>query len=157
MGVNQRIEPCTALQLPAFLELLRSAGLPEAGLARHADTLLLGAWEGERLVGCAAVEVYDRFGLLRSVAVESDSRGSGLGRRLTQAALNQARGRRLAAVYLLTETAESFFAAQGFTRTDRASAPAGLRASEEFAVACPEEATCMVITLEGRSGDGVVQ
>ncbi len=47
----------------------------------------LVARQGDRLVGSAVLEVYDGGALLRSVAVEEDARGLGLGIRLTEGAL----------------------------------------------------------------------
>ena len=148
--MDRTIEACTSTEVPAILRLLSSAGLPAAALGSHSDTALFAAREDGRLVGCAALEIYDGVGLLRSVAVEAEARGTGLGRRLTAAALKLARERGLTAVYLLTETAAAFFSKQGFSEVDRASAPAALSSSEEFAVACPEVATCMVFRLTNR-------
>ncbi|MGH7319149.1 MAG: GNAT family N-acetyltransferase [Candidatus Rokuibacteriota bacterium] len=49
----------------------------------------------------AAIELYDGAALLRSVAVEAERRGEGLGQNLTRAALELARERGAKTVYLL--------------------------------------------------------
>jgi len=123
----------------ALLSLLARCGLPEAGVLDHRSTALV-AREGARLVGSAVLEIYPGVALLRSVAVESDRRGLGLGIRLTEEALALARQRGLARVYLLTETAGGFFPRFGFRKVSREEVPASVRASLEFTTACPQSA-----------------
>src|SRR5207237_1631206 len=108
--------------------------LPLAGL-HDLDDLLI-ARDGSRIVGCAALELYDDDALLRSVTVDAGHRGAGIGGDLTRAALQLANQRGVAAVYLLTMTAERFFPKFGFEVIDRADVPAEVKASAEFAYAC---------------------
>ena len=49
-----RIEPASAGDGPAILELLSAAGLPLDGLLDHLDTAVV-ARVGDRVVGCAAL------------------------------------------------------------------------------------------------------
>ena len=49
----------------------------------------------------------------------------------------------VAAVYLLTTTAENYFPAFGFERIDRSEVPLELDASEELKGACPASAIVM--------------
>lgn len=146
MSRGLSIGTARAHELPAVLALLARCRLPEAGLTEHADTLLVARSQG-RIVGCAALEVYGQQGLLRSVAVDEDLRGSGLGGDLTKAVLSVASGRGVRRVYLLTETAAGFFPRFGFTVVDRASVSGAVRASEEFTTACPTTATVMALDL----------
>jgi amino-acid N-acetyltransferase len=44
---------------------------------------------------------------------------------------------------LLTQTAEALFAQHGYRRAERASAPAALQASPQFASLCPSSAVFM--------------
>ncbi len=81
--------------------------------------------------------------LLRSVAVDEGERGGGLGRLLTERAIGEADARELAAVYLLTTTAEEYFTRFGFAVVAREQVPDSLRASVEFQSACPASATVM--------------
>lgn len=137
-----RIEPATAADVDALLALMTRAQLPTEGLASHLDAALV-ARDGDRIVGSAAIEIYADGGLLRSVAVDADQRGSGLGARLTAAAIDDATRRALPALYLLTTTAESFFPRFGFERITRDEVPASVQASVEFREACPASATVM--------------
>jgi amino-acid N-acetyltransferase len=99
------------------------------------------------LVGCAALEVYGRTGLLRSVAVEPSLQRSGVGRALVSDRLAAARAMKLDAVYLLTTTAADYFPRLGFIPGDRQNAPAELASSPEFASVCPSSAKCLVLRL----------
>jgi arsenate reductase len=125
---------------------LTANGLPVAGLAEHATDLLV-ARDGGRLVATAALEIHGTDALLRSVAVDAATRGTGLGQRIARAALDRARQRGASHVYLLTETASSFFPKFGFIPIGRAVVPDSIRRTVEFASACPASAQVMVLEL----------
>ena len=129
-----------------MLNLLALAKLPTAGLAAHLGTTL-AARDDDRLVGCAALELYDGAALLRSVAVDATCRGQGLGQALTRAALALARSRGVKTVYLLTETAGGFFPKFGFTKTTREDVEPAVKQSVEFTGACPESAVVMQLAI----------
>jgi len=137
------VGPMKAGELERVLALLQRLGLPVAGLAEHAGTAFVARERGGAIVGSAALEVHGSEALLRSVAVEPAWQGSGLGRRLTEAALGLASRLGLSRVYLLTETAEKFFPKFGFREVKRDEVPAGVRDSVEFRLACPASAVAM--------------
>ncbi len=60
------------------IALLTRSGLPIDGLREHFKTALVTRRDG-RVVGSAALEVYEDGALLRSVAVDASRRGAGLG------------------------------------------------------------------------------
>ena len=104
-------------------------------------------------MGSAAIELYGSAALLRSVAVARDLRGTGLGRRLTEAALDLSRDLGVEEAYLLTETADLFFPRFGFRPIPRAEVPGSVQRSVEFTSVCPESARAMVLVLRpGYSG-----
>ncbi len=105
-------------------------------------TLAATTPEGD-VVGCAAVERYGENGLLRSVAVLPANRGQHLGHYLVAAAEAEAAEDGIASLYLLTETAEAFFAALGYENVDRADVPKEVLASDQFAKLCPSSAVAM--------------
>jgi amino-acid N-acetyltransferase len=144
--MDVRIESARSDDLPAILSLLDQHKLPHAAIEQHIEDALV-ARDGQRLVGCAAVERYGAAGLLRSVAVAEERRGSGLGIRLTTAALEHARARGIRTVYLLTETAAGFFPRFGFHPVARTAVAPAVRQSVEFTSACPETALVMVKEL----------
>jgi len=59
------IQQATGADLSRVLELLRESGLTSEGVTEHQE--LLVARDGDRIVGCAALEPYGEQGLLRSV------------------------------------------------------------------------------------------
>ena len=119
--------------------LLVSKGLPLDGLD-VALPLALVAVDGGRLVGCGAIEPYGASGLLRSVCVEADLRGTGVGRRLVEELENLALASGIDELYLLTETAGAWFPRFGYAPAERSGVPASMAASVEFTTACPVSA-----------------
>jgi amino-acid N-acetyltransferase len=95
----------------------------------------------------AGIERYGTLGLLRSVAVEPSKRELGVAERLVGNRLEYARSEGFNAVYLLTSGAAGYFERLGFGRVDREAAPDPIRATHQFAVACPASSTLMVRTL----------
>ncbi|HEX2202283.1 MAG TPA: arsenic resistance N-acetyltransferase ArsN2 [Longimicrobium sp.] len=143
------IEPARAGDLDAVLDLLRGAALPPDGTHAHfPDGFVVARAAGHFVTGCAGVEIYGEVGLLRSVAVLEEARGTGLGERLARAALRRAAERGVRDVYLLTTTAEGFFPRLGFERVERASLPEALEASEQLRGVCPASAAAMRLRLE---------
>lgn len=133
--------------LPAVLELLRRCDLP-ADLDGAADCLL--AKQGKAIAGCVALERYGDDALLRSLAVGPEQRGQGLGRALVQRLTRRAAALGVRRLWLLTTTAADYFATLGYVRVERASAPARLQASSQFAGVCPGTAACMVHELSAK-------
>jgi amino-acid N-acetyltransferase len=140
------IGPATLSDFDVVAALLEREGLPLAGLQNHFDHTLV-ARDGARIVGCAALEVYQDGALLRSVAVDAPHRGTGLGSELTRAALRLAEEHGIRAVYLLTTTAERFFPRFGFEAIDRVDVPDSVMRSAEFTHACPSSAIVMRMSL----------
>lgn len=129
-----------------ILALLDECGLPKEGLAAHLSTTLV-ARNGEELVGCSALELYQEFALLRSVAVKPAFRKRGFALRLTKAALDLAKYYQVTSIYLLTETANTFFSKVGFIPVPRSDVPQKVRRSVEFTTLCPDTATVMKMSL----------
>jgi N-acetylglutamate synthase-like GNAT family acetyltransferase len=127
------------------IALLRDARLPTTDIASLRG--FTGAFRGGRLVGCVGLEEHGAFRFLRSLVVAPEERGTGLGRRLAEDAVAQARGAR--AIYLLTESTATFFERLGFERVDRASVPAEVARNPQFTSTCPSSAACLVRVLDG--------
>jgi amino-acid N-acetyltransferase len=99
-----RIERATPRDVPAVEALLAAADLPLDGAAR-ALTLGVVARDDADVVAAAAIERFGAAGLLRSVVVSRDRRGTGLGRRIVGEAEALARAEGIRELFLLTETA----------------------------------------------------
>jgi amino-acid N-acetyltransferase len=135
----------TVADLADVEALVAAAGLTLDGLAAclAGGTAVICREHDGCLLGAAATERYEDVAFLRSVAVHAPVRGHGLGRALVDRALDDARAAGAREAWLLTETAEPFFAGLGWTHADRADAPAAVAASVEFASACPTTAIAM--------------
>jgi amino-acid N-acetyltransferase len=131
----------------ALIDLLRTAGLPADDLGSHEPTTVWTAGVAGDIHGAAALEQYECYGLLRSVAVAQRHRGQGWARLLIQTALSAAREADLVAVYVLTETAADYFYGLGFVAIGRQAVPPVVRQSTEFAELCPATAIAMVREL----------
>lgn len=130
-----RIERATPTDTPAVERLLAEAGLPLDGAA-EAFSLGVVAREGDGVVAAAAVERYGESGLLRSVVVAPERRGTGLGRQVVSAAEELARTGGIRDLYLLTETAVDWFPRLGYHVVDRPEAAAAVGESVEFTTVC---------------------
>jgi amino-acid N-acetyltransferase len=119
-----------------------AAGLPLDGLEIALPNAVVARGR-DGVVGCAAVEAYGSVGLLRSMCVVSQLRGSGIGRRLVAATEALAASRGIVELWLLTETAEGWFPRLGYVTATRADVPAALMSSPEFTSACPESAAIL--------------
>lgn len=135
------ITPLGADEFPEVSALLAANGLPVADLSPAIG--FLGVRDMRGLEGIVGLERHDGDGLLRSLAVRPDRRGSGLGSALVLEVERVARVGGLRSLYLLTTTAEAFFAHRGYARITREAAAPGIRQSSEFASVCPTSAAVM--------------
>jgi amino-acid N-acetyltransferase len=119
--------------LDDVLALLAAVNLPHDGVREHLASFVVARDEEGRLVGCAGLERHGDVGLLRSVAVSPESRQSGVGSRLTAAAVEHATASGVREVVLLTTTARDFFARRfGFAEAERGDYESRLSRSPEW-------------------------
>ena len=103
----------SADDLPAIRALLASCALPVNDLTPAMLRGFLVARHAGQVVGTAGVEPVGADALLRSVAVAPDHRGLGIAERLCDLLEARAKQAGAANLYLLTETAEGYFAQRG--------------------------------------------
>lgn len=134
---------------PAILRVLQEAGLPTEDLAdaRSVDFLVV---REKAIVGVVGIERAGAHALLRSLAVTETGRGRGLGRSLVEAAHELAASSGIAALHLLTTSADGFFDRCGYARLDRNDAPEEIRRTRQFSSLCPASSVLMVKRLEPR-------
>jgi len=143
---NIKILEARKEDLPAIKALLESVNLPLQGVEDHWDNFIL--LKKENVVGgTVGLEIYNDKALLRSLAVAGAQQGHGFGQKLYFAIIEKAREHGIREIYLLTETAEKFFAKQGFEKISRDSADVKVKESIEFRSACPGTASCMRLKL----------
>jgi amino-acid N-acetyltransferase len=130
-----RIERATIADTAAVEDLLRAAHLPLEGAAEALSRAVVARDDGG-VVGAAAVERYGDAGLLRSVVVAADRRGTGVGREIVAAAEALARDEGIRELYLVTETAETWFPRLGYEVVERRVAEAAVGDSIELTTVC---------------------
>lgn len=138
------LDPATADDLDGVLALLARAQLPTADLTPAALADFIVARDGDDVVGTVALVPCGADGLLRSLVVNPDWRGHGIGGALLEAAELAADRRGVRAIWLLTVDTEPYFRQRGYERVERSAAPAALQASAQFRSICPASAACLV-------------
>jgi amino-acid N-acetyltransferase len=136
------IRTAVAADRRAVEALLQAAGLPLEGVAEHFASFFV-VDDGNAIVGASGLELYGSDALLRSVVVAEAARSAGVGSSLARRALDEAYARSVRSVYLLTTTADGFFARMGFETITRKDVPRSVQASREFEGACPTSAAVM--------------
>jgi amino-acid N-acetyltransferase len=128
----------------AVKHLLSESGLPiEDITAQHLQDFF-GCGSGPELEGVIGLELFGEVALLRSLAVASSMRGTGVGSSLVAHAERHARDQGVQSLYLLTTTAEQFFLRHGYARIPRDEAPAAIKTTCEFSGICPTSSVFMV-------------
>jgi len=94
-------------------------------------------------VGVIGMEQYGEYGLLRSMATDPAYRNNGIASSLVAALFTYGEKLGLKEMYLLTETAENYFAKRGFQKINREETPAAIKQSAEFSHLCPSTAVVM--------------
>ena len=93
------------------------------------------------LVGC---EIHGNDGLLRSLVVTPEKRSDGTGSALVEHVEAYARKQGVRVMYVLTTTAEDFFARRGYSSISRDQVPDSIRSTTEYSDICPASSAVMV-------------
>ena len=137
------IEPATPADAPAIAALLRAAELPHEDFAAHLGHFLVARDERGAVVGAIGAEVHAPEALLRSLAVAPALRRAGLGGELVRRLEAAAAAWGVTRWWLLTTTAEKFFAVRGFIAAPRTDAPPVIRRTGQFSGGCCGSAVCL--------------
>lgn len=133
-----RIRPAGADDADGIERLLRETGLYASEDGSRSGAML--AVDGSGVIATASCDVQGDDGYLRSVAVAEPARGFGIGALVAAAAARDAAGRGARGLFLLTESAQGFFARLGFEPLDREALPRWVRERSEE---CSETAAPM--------------
>jgi amino-acid N-acetyltransferase len=135
--------------LKPAVALLKAQGLPAEDLTEeHLQHFFFVGSDGFP-IGLIGLEIYGPAALLRSLVVGEGERGRGLGSRLVERAEGYAASQGASTIYLLTITAERFFARLGYRRIERMQAPPAIHGTREFANLCPASSAFMTKILRG--------
>ena len=126
----------------AVCELLSKQKLPTEDINKELSHFFIVKQSGLP-VGVIGMEKYGEYGLLRSMATDPAYRNNGIAASLVTQLFKYGKSLGLKEMYLLTETAESYFAKRGFQRIKREETPAAIKQSAEFSHLCPSTAVVM--------------
>ncbi len=122
--------------------LLSSEHLPVEDIDKTLSHFFV-AKEDAAIMAVIGLEVYGTAGLLRSIATDPAHRNKGIASMLVLELINYAKQKGIQEVFLLTETAETFFAKKGFIGIRRDEVPIAIKKSSEFSHLCPSSAILM--------------
>ncbi|MFW9917475.1 MAG: arsenic resistance N-acetyltransferase ArsN2 [Candidatus Thorarchaeota archaeon] len=145
--MNVILKQATEEHLSRIVNLLKENNLPSEDIPSKMNYLFLG-YAGSQFVGIGGLEIHENYGLLRSLTVEEPARGQGYGKAICMKLIDYAKEKRILKIYLLTETAQAFFAKLNFEKIDRNTAPPAIQKTAEFATLCPDSAVCMMLELD---------
>jgi len=125
--------------------LLSDNDLPTEDLQGAVRFFACTSATGEQAV--VGMETCAQVGLVRSLAVQPNGRNKGMATALVRHIEAHAMSCGINELYLLTNTAEAFFARLGYRKLARTLAPQAIRESREFSDLCPDDAAFMGKTL----------
>jgi amino-acid N-acetyltransferase len=142
--MNSGLQPISPQPLrAAAVALLERESLPASDITDLHLKRFFYTGSADAPTGIVGLEMYGTVALLRSLVVSANARSRGLGTALIAHAENHAASHGIHSLYLLTTTAQAFFAHLGYTRIDRSQAPAAIRSTSEFAGLCPSSSAFM--------------
>lgn len=109
-----RVEIARVPDIPGIRWLLEFERLSVDFLAEATIGTFLVCRDKSGVAGTISLQIFQGAGLLRSLVVDHYMRGRGMGGHLARAAERRARRAGVDRMYLLTTTAEEFFAARGY-------------------------------------------
>jgi len=143
---NQYVITTASNHRAEVVELLQSEKLPVDDLPEMLGTFY-SAVQAEKVIGAIGFEKYGGYGLLRSMVVDRNHRNKNIASALVGKLEEEATRAGIDSLYLLTQTADQYFAKKGYRRIERNSVPEPIRASREFIDLCPASAIVMMKNL----------
>jgi len=138
-----KIKKAVSEDLNLIEKLLKENDLPYEDIGSKIDCIFK-AYTSSGMVGIGGVQIYGKYGLLRSLVIEESFRGKGYGKEFYSKLMDYARMQGVKELYLLTLTAADFFEKFGFERINRQTVPESISQTTEFMSLCPVTAVCMM-------------
>lgn len=141
------IRPAAPEDVGAIKVLLAVCLLPSQDISCGQGDFFVAETERGIIGVCGIESCSDKIALLRSLGVMPGYRKQQIGRRLVQRCTSHAENQGFSRLYLLTESATSYFLSAGFATEERKLAPEALKASQLFTLLCPTHAALMIKRL----------
>jgi amino-acid N-acetyltransferase len=130
-----------------IIALLQTEKLPVEDLPASLDNFFV-ALTGDTVTGAIGLEQYGNNALLRSMVVSREHRNKSIAFNLVRQLESYGSSLGISSIYLLTETAPTYFEKKGYIKINREDVPEELRASSEFSHVCPVSAIVMKKDLQ---------
>ncbi|MFZ2456058.1 MAG: arsenic resistance N-acetyltransferase ArsN2 [Candidatus Altiarchaeia archaeon] len=128
--------------LDDILSLLGMVDLPGEGVSENLENFFV-CMHDRTIIGCIGLRIRGKSGLMRSLAVSPEHRGKGIGNALIRKIFSYAKDNKISDLYLLTTTAEEYYARYGFARIQRDAVDPHMLDAPEFKSVCAQAAVCM--------------
>jgi len=138
---SMKIDPDPDIAL--VTRLLNDNGLPTEDLRGNHGVRFFACSSPTGLHAVVGIQTCEDVALLRSLAVDPATRDRGMATALVKHAEAYAVQRGVNRLYLLTDTAETFFFRLGYRPLARIAAPQAVRNTSEFSSLCPDNAAFM--------------
>jgi amino-acid N-acetyltransferase len=135
--------PLAAWEREGLVAALKGAGLPADDVAEASRHFWRFSFADDIPAGFGGLEIHGSDALMRSITTLPPLRGRGFGGAIVRALEAEAVMLKCRTVFLLTTSAPAFFEKLGYAAADRASVPASIRATTQFAALCPDTAAVM--------------
>lgn len=127
---------------PMIIALLQTEKLPVEDLPASLDHFFV-AQTGDNVIGAIGMEQYGNNALLRSMVVSREHRNKNIAFNLVRQLESYGSSLGIHSIYLLTETAPTYFEKKGYLKINRDNVPEEVKASSEFSHVCPVSAIVM--------------
>lgn len=146
LSVMPSLRTADQADVDAVCGLLAAVDLPTEGVKENIDAFVV--YEvASVILAAGGLERHGKVALLRSVVVDESLRGKGIGTLICDCLERVARDKGVQTIYLLTESAASFFDTRRYEAIDRSEAPNEIRETEEFTRLCPASAVLMRLVV----------
>ncbi len=140
--MNLSISSIQPVDRQAVTHLLENANLPTADLPESLSHFFKAETDSN-LAGTVGLEVYEKYALLRSLAVSEAFRNLKIGQLLYEQVMQHAKNQGVLEVFLITNTADGYFEKRGFVKIDRNTVPTEIQQTQQFQGVCPSSAIVM--------------
>lgn len=129
-----------------IIELLKTEKLPVDDLPGNFDHFFVAIID-YAVVGAIGLEHYPPLALLRSMVVQKEYRNQRVAAALVETLEKHAGNLHIDSIYLLTETASTWFNKKNYQHVERTDVPDAIKQSSEFSSVCPVSAIVMKKSL----------